>query len=192
MPSIQNILNKNEKRLDITEYCKDILDEGEEFAWITIKKMTKELKRKVNILSMESMSKESSTKLIEKIEEKGLTLKDIENLKELDEEKTKKILEVYKESDINVEEQKKLDSFKNEIEKIVFESCIDSKKHNFFDKVIKEDKEEKKLKEEKVPIDLSDYKFWNNLGKDNLVNYIYNEIKSFSEDFFFSKAGKKK
>lgn len=186
MPSLQNILITNEKRLDITNYCKDILDEGETDVWITIKKMSKELKRKISILSMEKINKKTSKAFLKGMKEKGITLAEINDYQKLGSEKTQQVLDIFLDADIDMEEKKKINDFENELEKIIIASCVDKEKHNFFNKKIENGNEVKEK------IDISNYDFWDRLGKDNLVFYICDEIKKFSEDFFFEKNGETK
>jgi hypothetical protein len=179
MPTYQNILSSSEKRLDITVYCQDILSEGEKEVFITIKKMTKTLKRKLQILATEKISNASGKALSKIIEDNGLTLAEIDSFRNKtlnDPEKEKLILKSFLNADINFEEKKKLDDYQNEVEKITFKECVCSKKHNFTD-----------LKGELI--DISDYNFWDKLGKDFLVLFIINEIEIFSEDFFLTRNG---
>jgi hypothetical protein len=172
MPSVQNILAANKKRLDITNYCKDIMSESETEVYITIKKMTKYLKTKTQLLAYENIDSKSSKILAKAVSDNGLTLKDIDayqNKTLNDPEKEKLILNIFLGADIDIEGKKKLNNYQNEVEKVIFAECIDKAEHNF-------DDDGKK-------IDISNYDFWNKLGKENLILFIMEEIKKFSEDF---------
>jgi hypothetical protein len=178
MPSVQNILSSNRKRLDITDYCKDIMSEGETEVFIVIKKTTKILKTKMQLLAYENIDNKSSKALSKAIADNGLTLKDIDayqNKTLNDPEKEKTILKVFLDADIDIEGKIKLTKYQNEIEKVIFAECIDKADHNFDDNGKK--------------IDISNYEFWNKLGKDNLILFIMDEIKKFSEDFLLIPNG---
>lgn len=176
MPNLKNIGLKNQKRLDITEYCQDILDEGETVVYITIKKMSNVLKRKITLFTTEKYSSETNQALFDGIADSSLTISEIQNYEKLPAEKQKEIIKIYKKANINLDEKKNLFEMEGELERLIIEECVDPENHNFFD-----DKGKK--------IDISDYNFWNALGKLELSKFIVKSIREFSEDFFFKKPG---
>lgn len=173
MPKLLNIINSGEKRLDITEYCKDFLENEDEKAYITIRKMPYSLKRKVHLLTMESLAGKAGKQYLKKLKEMGLSISDLEKLE------GEKALDFMISLDIDLKEQQEISNFGDDVQRLILTNCILPDKHNFIDN-------------NNELIQINDYNFWEKLGDERLIKFVISEIKTFSESFGLKKKNVKR
>lgn len=172
MPVLGDILS-NEKKLDLSDFFKT--NENEEKAYITIIKMPVILKEKMQLLTLQKMDKKTADSMIDALAKIDKKPEDVEKM--TDTEKAKLFLNM----ETNFEEKSKLLLLTNEVKAAVFKNCIHPDKHNFY---------KDKLNKKKVAV--NDFEIWNKTGNEKLVKFIYDEINSFSNDFFFYQNGQAK
>lgn len=174
MPSVKNIMVRTEKKLDLTRFFP--LDEGETEAFITIKKMTKTLDKKLALMANLKMTNKTNQALFDGLEKNGITFEEAKNYESLSDEKKNLLVKIYLNADVDQKEKQAMVDLEEELDRKTFEACIDPEKHNFYD-------------DKKNKIDVSNYDFWNSLGNSELIKLILESIKEFSNDFFFKPNG---
>lgn len=168
MPKIKTINSSNEKKIDLTPYFKDCLEEGETEVYVYIKKLPYDIKRKIDFLALETFDSKQQTEMLRKLKESGYTLEDLQD--------TEKQLDIIKATAVNLEDMgldnksaDELFDFTNQMEIMILENGVNPTKHNF------KDEDDKNIN--------IDYNFWNCIGNDKLTLKILNEIKTFSTGF---------
>jgi hypothetical protein len=172
MPKMKRINSSNEKKLDLTPYFKDCLEEGETEVYIYIKKLPYEIKRKIDFLAFETFDSKKQSEMLKKLKENGYTLKDLNNPK-----KQLGIIQAtavsFQDMGLDNKSASELFDFTNKMEVIILENGVDHNKHNFKD-------------ENDTNVDL-DYTFWRTIGNDELTLYVLDQIKVFSKGFSLGK-----
>jgi hypothetical protein len=163
-----------QKKLFITDYVKEFLKKDEE-AWITIYKMQTSFKKKLDILSWQSLGNDTGKKMYKELKSKGIKLDDLEKMPK------EEAAEIMMGMDIDFEEKKKCLEYSNEVQQLIFEKCIDPDNHNWFE----DEAHTKKIK-------ANDWNFWDKLGNAELIEFIFDEIEELSKGFFFTKNGETK
>jgi len=171
MANINKIIESNEKKLIISDFIpdemKDIDSSGkflEDF--VTIKKISYTIKKKIDFLSTNTLSGATSKAIFKKAKEKGVEYKDI-NKNLTDEEK----LDIYMGLNLDSKESENMNDITLNIEKIKIEYGIDKDKHSFTDKDGKK-------------IELN-FEYLSAIGNEPLIIYIIKQIDDFSNNFFF-------
>jgi hypothetical protein len=175
MARIDKILERNEKKLVITQFiseeCKEYDEEGNvKEDYITIKKIPYDIKTKIKYLSMKSFGGSTSKELLKKYKASGHKISDLENLNTED---SNEIMDFMLDIDFKNIETEDMAKSTLLIEQYIIEYGIDSKKHSF-----KDTKDN--------PIELN-YETINYLGSEGLIKYILDNIKSFSKGFMLGE-----
>lgn len=176
MAKIQQILEKNEKRIYIDQFipkeCQERNENGDLLVkdYITIKKIPYDIKTKIKYLSMKSFGGQTSKEIIKNAKKKGYKVEDIQNI---DPKNTNAIMDFMVDIDFKSLETEEMTKGTLLIEKYILDYGVDSKKHSFKD-------------EKDNPIEL-DYKTLNNIGNENLLKYIIDNIKDFSQGFILEE-----
>jgi len=172
MAKIEKILEKNEKRLQISNYlpeeCKELNSEGKliEEDYITIKKLPYDIKIKIKFLSMKAFNGTASKELLKKYREKGHSISDLQNINT---ENREQIMDFMLDIDFkNIETEEMSDSTLS-IERYIIDYGVDEDKHSF------KDMEGKQIK--------LNFDTLNNFGNENLIKFVIDNIKSFSKGF---------
>ena len=171
MARLEQILEKNEKRLVITKYlpdeCKEFDQDGrpkEEF--ITIKKIPYDIKTKIKYISMKSFGGATSKEILKKYKASGHSLKDLENLNT---NNKNEIMDFMVDIDFKNLETEEMARSTLLVEQYLLDYGVHEAKHSFKDMNDK-------------PIKLN-YETLNTIGNENLVKYIIDNIKDFSKGF---------
>ena len=169
MAKISQIIEKNEKKLYITRFLPESIIEKDEngeikdIEYITIKKIPYSIKRKIDFLSMGSLSGEMGKEIFKKLKEKGLNYSDMQKMSEV--EQAELILNMK----LTNESAENMNKMTVELAQIILSNGVDKNKHTFFD-------------DKGNPIELN-YDFWETIGNEDLIKYVIKEIKSFSKGF---------
>lgn len=163
---INSIIEKNEKRINIGMYIQDELKEKDSEGnnkedYVTIKKIPYTVKKKIEFLSMNSLSGHAGKAMFKYMKTKGIS-----NLDGLSNSEKAEIMMDMKLSNDDMNEISKMT---NETVKNYIDNGIDSLKHSFVD-------------ENDKPIDLN-YSIIEKLGNDKLIDYLVNEIKNYSDGY---------
>ena len=141
------------KRLDITKYFEGMTEDTEEI-YITITRLSHMAKRKVQIMSMDTINGKVGTEIMKRMS-KG------ENIKE------DEFAKFMFDDSVTTEDRAKMINASTNIEKIIINEAVDSDNHNI------QDETGKKY--------VVDYDFFDLIGNDELLKYIVDEIKLYSE-----------
>jgi hypothetical protein len=119
MPNYGNILARDKKKIDITDYLKDILTDGET-AFLTLVRIPEKIKSKIKIYALSGIQGKLAEKMFDLQREKGgdeITEADMAGVMScLTEEERERMQEI---------------TYQVELEKL--KNGIDKKDHNFFD-----------------------------------------------------------
>jgi len=140
------------KRLDITKYFEGMTEDTEEI-YITITRLSHMAKRKVQIMSMDTINGKVGTEIMKRMS-KG------ENIKE------DEFAKFMFDDSVTTEDRAKMINASTNIEKIIINEAVDSDNHNI------QDETGKKY--------VVDYDFFDLIGNDELLKYIVDEIKLYS------------
>jgi Glu-tRNA(Gln) amidotransferase subunit E-like FAD-binding protein len=164
-----DLLERNEKRIYISKYF-GIEDEQKEY--ITIKKLDRSIKKKIQLLSINTISGKTGHNIIKQLKKKGLSIEDLDKIKQTDQ------LDLMLEFDFNKSQADSMTDMTIELEKMILEAGVDPLKHTI------ENSKGEKLK--------LNYEFWNKIGNDDLIEFILNAIKDFSQGFSLGESSSKK
>lgn len=170
---IDKILEKNEKKIYINDYISDEIREKDENGnyknddFITIKKLDYKIKKKIEFLSLSSMSGQTGKAIFQNLKKRGIDIGEMEKLTQM--EQAEIMLDMkFTESDSN-----SITKMTNDIAKCIIDYGVDKHKHSFVDSNNK-------------PIELS-YEVFESIGSSLLVDFIIKEIKSFSQGFILGE-----
>jgi len=140
------------KRLDITKYFEGMTEDTEEI-YITITRLSHMAKRKVQIMSMDTINGKVGTEIMKRMA-KGEEIKETEFAKFMFDDS------------VTTDDRAKMINASTNIEKIIINEAVDSDNHNI------QDETGKKY--------VVDYDFFDLIGNDELLKYIVDEIKLYS------------
>ena len=140
------------KRLDITKYFEGMTEDTEEI-YITITRLSHMAKRKVQIMSMDTINGKVGTEIMKRMS-KGEPIKEDEFAKFMFDDS------------VTTDDRAKMINASTNIEKIIINEAVDSDNHNI------QDETGKKY--------VVDYDFFDLIGNDELLKYIVDEIKLYS------------
>lgn len=168
MARIKRILESNEKKLIITDFLADEVKEKNEDGsykeeFITIVKLSREVKTKIKFMSINTLSGQTGKNIFKKMQDKGLNSESLEAMP--NEEKAKLMLDF----DFNIDDGQAMETLTVEMEKCIIEHGIHLSKHSFCD-------------ENGKAIELN-YDFWNAFSNDKLLEFLISQIKLFSKGF---------
>lgn len=163
MAKLANIKAKSEKRLDITDYVKDIAESPEEKNFITIKKLTNIDKKKIDVMSVNTFEGKKQSELLKEFVKRGFTQDKLEKM--TPQEK----LAIWVDLDMEGIDISKASECANDQERLYLECGVDEFNHSF-------------IGEDNKPIELT-FDFWNNYASEKLIKYVIDEIKYFSKSY---------
>lgn len=156
MPKINKIFSGNTKKIDISDFFSDVMEENEK-AYVHVNKLSPIVQRKIQIASINKMSK--NQEIFKKVSKIGEEITDDQ------------MMEIIVNSDISA--QSDVIKLQQEIEEIVINDGIDQLNHNFTDE------NDKKIK--------LNYKTLLQFNDLNLLNHLVKEIQSFSRGVIIKK-----
>ena len=171
MARIEKILEKNGKKLVVNDYLpkswiepdKDGNDIEE---YITIKKLSYEVKNKIKFFSMRTLNSDTQKKLFESMEKNGLSFKD---LQDVDTENKDAVMKFAKDIDLANFQTEEMVLSTLDMEKCILDFGIDPKKHSF-----------KNSSGTKIELN---YNSLNDMGNERLIKYLLKNIKEYSRGF---------
>lgn len=187
---VDKILERNEKKLVISQFlpseCKEIKETKvikdektgeekeiiiyEENDYITIKKIPYDIKTKMKFIAMKSFGGNASKEILKKCRAKGIKISEIEKLNT---ENSDEIMDFILDIDYKEIETNQMANATLMIEQYILDYGIDKAKHTLMD-------------EKGEPIELN-YETLNNIGNENLIKYIIDNIKEFSKGFMLGE-----
>ena len=176
MARFQQILEKNEKKLIISQFlpneCKEFDENGNliEEDYVTIKKIPYDIKTKLKFLSMKSFGGKTSKEMLKKCREKGIKISEIDKLNT---ENPDEIMNFMLDIDFEKMETSQMSNATIIMEQYILDYGIYKEKHSFKDQNDK-------------PIELN-YDTLNNIGNEKLIKYIIDNIKTFSKGFMLGE-----
>ncbi len=176
MAKIEKILEKNEKKLQISKFlddaCKEVDAEGnlKDDDFVTIRKIPYDIKIKIKYLSMKSFGGATSKELLKKYKASGHSMNDLQNLNT---ENSNEIMDFMLDVDFTKLETDEMSNSTLLIEKYIIDFGVDPYKHSFIDA-------------DNKSIELN-YETLNTIGNENLVKYIIDNIKTFSKGFMLGE-----
>lgn len=163
MAKISKILEKNEKMLDITRFLTDEMRSLDK-EYITIRKLNTEIQEKLKFSAMLSSNSKVNKIMSDYCKEKGLKIQDMEKIKDNSE-----LLSLIADIKYSPEEIKQLEEYTIQNLKTMFDCGICKNKHTFVD-------------DDNKPVEI-DYEFLISIGNKDLIEFVKNEIDSFSKGY---------
>lgn len=168
MAKLANIKKAIEKKLDISDFVREFAESPEEKNWITIKKLTNLDKKKIELLSVDTIEGKKQTKLIEAMIKKGW---DLNNLDEIEPKERQKL---FLQLGLEGLDLKKINETTEQMQRVILESGIDPLKHSF-------------VGEDDQPMELT-YDFWNEYVSEDCLSFVIAQIKLFSKGFSLGES----
>lgn len=166
MAKINSIIKSNEKKVGISDYLPaEIREEGKE-DFVTIKKLSFSDKKKIEFISMNNLSGKTGKALFDYAKKKGLKY---ENLQKLSKEDQFDIVSTI----MTGEDGKAIVNNAVELSSVIINCGIDPDNHSFIDD-----------NNEKIKLN---FEILSSLGNDYLIDYLVEEIKTFSQGFILGE-----
>jgi hypothetical protein len=171
MARIEKILEKNGKKLTVNDYLpKSWIEQDKEGndidEYITIKKLSYEVKNKIKFFSMKTLDTNTQKKLFESMEKNGLSFNDLQNV---DTDNKEAVMKFAKDIDLSNFQTEEMVSSTLDMEKGILNYGVDPKKHSF-----------KNSSGKKIELD---YDSLNQMGNEKLIKYLLSEIRKYSRGF---------
>jgi hypothetical protein len=171
MARIEKILEKNGKKLIVNDYLpKSWIEQDKEGndidEYITIKKLSYDVKNKIKFYSMKTLDNKTQKKLFESMEKNGLSFED---LQKVDTDNKDAVMKFAKDIDLANFQTEEMVTSTLDMEKCILDYGIDPKKHSF-----------KNSKGTKIELD---YDSLNEMGNERLIKYLLSEIRTYSRGF---------
>jgi len=167
MARVERILEKNGKKLLINKFLSEEIREKDEQGnfkddFVNIKKLSYSVKKKIDFISMNNFTGKSGKNLFSLLKKKNLSIESMNIMNPAD--KAELMIEMMSSDDTNILQKMTL-----ELAELIIDNGIDENDHSF-------------IGEENKPVKLN-YKFLESLGNVQLIEFIIDEIKTFSKGF---------
>jgi len=169
---VERILEKNIKRIDISDFLSEDLREKDDDGklkpeYVTIKKLSNTVKKKIEFLSLNSLSGQTGKAILSYMKKKNVNPSDFDKM--TGNEQAEILLDIK----INTEDMKSIVEATIEVAKQTIDNGLDELDHTFTDN------EGKKIK--------IGYDFLDALGNSQLINFLAEEIKRFAAGVFLGE-----